>query len=279
MSVVAAAGDCLCIGSHSFSSRLIVGTGKYASYELMREALAVSETQCVTVAVRRERLIDASGKNILDFIDGSRYTILPNTAGCFTADDAVRVARLGREILTQIEQPRRRLGEAGSAGRRQNPAARSHSHAPGHRETGGRRLCRAGLHQRRSGGGQAIEGGRRRQRDAGRQSHRLRAGSANPNAIRICLEYLKQDDPQYPVIVDAGVGTASDVTAAMELGVDGVLLNTGIAHAKDPIEMARAMRLACEAGRLAYLAGRIPKKLYATASSPTEGRIEAKDKG
>jgi thiazole synthase len=98
-------------------------------------------------------------------------------------------------------------------------------------------------------------------------------GVLNPNAIRICLEYLKADDPDYPVIVDAGVGTASDVTAAMELGVDGVLLNTGIAHAKDPLKMAQAMRLAAESGHLAYLAGRIPKKLYATASSPLEGTI------
>ena len=98
----------------------------------------------------------------------------------------------------------------------------------------------------------------------------------NPNAIRICLEYLKDGDPDYPVIIDAGVGTASDVTVAMELGVDGVLLNTGIAHAKDPCRMARAMRLGVEAGRLAWLSGRIPKKLYATASSPTEGTIAAK---
>ena len=100
-------------------------------------------------------------------------------------------------------------------------------------------------------------------------------GVLNPNAIRICLEYLKDGDPAYPVIVDAGVGTASDVAAAMELGVDGVLLNTGIAQAQEPLRMAHAMRLACEAGRLAYLAGRIPKKLYATASSPTEGTIAA----
>lgn len=98
-------------------------------------------------------------------------------------------------------------------------------------------------------------------------------GILNPNALRICMEYLKENDPNYPVIVDAGVGTASDVTFAMELGVDGVLLNTGIAHAKDPIRMAHAMRLACQSGRHAYLAGRIPKKLYATASSPLEGTI------
>jgi len=102
-------------------------------------------------------------------------------------------------------------------------------------------------------------------------------GILNPNALRICLEYLKGDDPDYPVIVDAGVGTASDVTVAMELGVDGVLLNTGIAHAKQPIQMARAMRLATESGRLAFLAGRIPKRLYATASSPLEGTIAANE--
>ena len=109
--------DRLQVGTHTFASRLIVGTGKYATYELMRESLDVSGTECITVAVRRERLIDAAGKNLLDFIDTRRYTILPNTAGCFTADDAVRVARLGREILSQTGQSRRRLGEARSAGR------------------------------------------------------------------------------------------------------------------------------------------------------------------
>jgi thiazole synthase len=101
-------------------------------------------------------------------------------------------------------------------------------------------------------------------------------GVLNPNNIRICLEYLKADDPDYPVIIDAGVGTASDITFAMELGVDGILLNTGIAHARDPVKMARAMNAACEAGRLAYLAGRIPKRLYATASSPEEGVISTR---
>jgi thiazole synthase len=101
-------------------------------------------------------------------------------------------------------------------------------------------------------------------------------GVLNPNAIRICLEYLKENDPDYPVIVDAGVGTASDVTGAMELGVDGVLLNTGIAQAKNPLQMARAMRLAAESGRLAYTAGRIPKRLYATASSPLEGVVSGR---
>jgi thiazole synthase len=280
MSVVAAAGDCLRIGSHSFSSRLIVGTGKYASYELMRQALAVSEARCVTVAVRRERLIDAAGKNILDFIDGSRYTILPNTAGCFTADDAVRVARLGREILTQLNNPGADwvklevLGDAKTllpdpiATLQATEKLVADSFAvlvyTSDDPVVAKRLKAAGAASVMPAGSPIGSG----------------QGVLNPNAIRICLEYLKQDDPQYPVIVDAGVGTASDVTAAMELGVDGVLLNTGIAHAKDPLEMARAMRLACEAGRLAYLAGRIPKKLYATASSPTEGRIDgAKDKG
>ena len=263
----------LTIGSHRFSSRLIVGTGKYANYQLMREALEVSGTQCITVAVRRERLIDASGKNLLDFIDTSRYTILPNTAGCYTADDAVRVARLGREILSQLNNPGADwvklevLGDAKTL--LPDPIATLEATkllvAEGFQvlvyttddPVVARRLKEAGATSVMPAGSPIGSG----------------QGVLNPNAIRICLEYLKAGDPGFPVIVDAGVGTASDVTAAMELGVDGVLLNTGIAHAKDPILMARAMRLATESGRLAYLAGRIPKKLYATASSPVEGTI------
>jgi thiazole synthase len=268
--------DCLKIGSHTFSSRLIVGTGKYASYESMREALTVSGTECITVAVRRERLVDAAGRNILDFIDGSRYTILPNTAGCFTAEDAVRVARLGREILTQLNNPGADwvklevLGDAKTL--LPDPiatlAATEKLVADGFQvlvytsddPVTAKRLKQAGASSVMPAGSPIGSG----------------QGVLNPNAIRICLEYLKDGDPTYPVIVDAGVGTASDVTTAMELGVDGVLLNTGIAHAKDPLTMARAMRLGVEAGRLAFLSGRIPKKLYATASSPTEGTIMGK---
>jgi thiazole synthase len=272
----AAASDSLRIGTHTFCSRLIVGTGKYASYELMREALALSGAECITVAVRRERLIDKEGKNLLDFIDTRRYTILPNTAGCFTADDAVRVARLGREILSQMNNPGADwvklevLGDAKTL--LPDPMATLQATeklvAEGFQvlvytnddPVTAKRLKAAGAASVMPAGSPIGSG----------------QGVLNPNAIRICLEYLKDGDPDYPVIVDAGVGTASDVTVAMELGVDGVLLNTGIAHAKDPLAMARAMRLATEAGRLAWLSGRIPKKLYATASSPLEGTIAAR---
>jgi thiazole synthase len=268
--------DLLKIGSHAFASRLIVGTGKYASYELMRDALAVSGTECITVAVRRERLVDAAGRNILDFIDNSRYTILPNTAGCFTAEDAIRVARLGREILAQLNNPGADwvklevLGDAKTL--LPDPiatlVATEKLVADGFQvlvytsddPVTAKRLKQAGATSVMPAGSPIGSG----------------QGVLNPNAIRICLEYLKDGDSTYPVIVDAGVGTASDVTEAMELGVDGVLLNTGIAHAKDPLNMAQAMRLGIEAGRLAYLSGRIPKKLYATASSPTEGTIMGK---
>ena len=200
------------IGSHTFSSRLIVGTGKYASYEGMREALDISGTECITVAVRRERLIDAQGKNLLDFIDTRRYTILPNTAGCFTADDAIRVARLGREILSQTGQSRRRLGQARSAGRQENAAAR-----PLASLEATEKLVAEGFQVLVYTSDDPVMA--KRLKEAGATSV-MPAGSPigsgqgvlNPNAIRICLEYLKEDDPDYPVIVDAGVGTASDVT-------------------------------------------------------------------
>jgi len=271
-----AAADLLRIGSHTFTSRLIVGTGKYSGYELMRQALAESGTECITVAVRRERLVDAAGKNLLEFIDTARYTILPNTAGCFTAEDAVRVARLGREILAGLGNPGADwvklevLGDAKTL--LPDPLATLQATE---------KLVAEGFQVLVYAGDDPVMA--RRLKAAGAASV-MPAGSPigsgqgvlNPNAIRICLEYLKDGDADYPVIVDAGVGTASDVTAAMELGVDGVLLNTGIAHAKDPCRMAKAMRLGVEAGRLAYLSGRIPKKLYATASSPTEGTIAAK---
>jgi len=273
MAATAKEDDRLRIGSHTFSSRLIVGTGKYASYELMREALHLSGAECITVAVRRERLIDAAGKNLLDFIDTSRYTILPNTAGCFSAEDAVRVARLGREILSQMGNPGADwvklevLGDAKTL--LPDPVATLEAT---------RALVADGFQVLVYTSDDPVVA--KRLKEAGASSV-MPAGSPigsgqgvlNSNAIRICLEYLKAGDPEYPVIVDAGVGTASDVTIAMELGVDGVLLNTGIAHAKDALGMARAMRLAAEAGRLAWLSGRIPKKLYATASSPLEGTI------
>lgn len=265
--------DSLRVGSHTLASRLIVGTGKYSDYDAMAESLALSGTDCITVAVRRERLIDAAGRNLLDFIDTSRYLLLPNTAGCFTADDAIRVARLGREILLGLENPGADWVKLEVLGDTKtllpDPvatlAATEKLVAEGFQvlcyttddPVTAKRLKEAGATSVMPAGSPIGSG----------------QGVLNPNNIRICLEYLKDGDPDYPVIVDAGVGTASDVTIAMELGVDGVLLNTGIAHARDPRGMARAMKAAIEAGRLAYLSGRIPRKLYATASSPDEGTI------
>lgn len=268
--------ETLTIGNHTLQSRLIVGTGKYASHEQMQESLERSGTDCITVAVRRERLIDAAGNNLLDFIDTDRYTLLPNTAGCFNADDAVRVARLGREILLGLENP-------GADWVKLEVLADTKTLLPDPVATieATERLVADGFQVLCYSTDDPIIA--RRLKAAGATSV-MPAGSPigsgqgvlNPNNIRICMEYLKAGDPDYPVIVDAGVGTASDVTQAMELGVDGVLLNTGIAHAQDPLRMAEAMRLGIEAGRLAYLSGRIPKKLYATASSPEEGVITAK---
>ena len=278
MTLVEPATDLLQLGTHRFTSRLIVGTGKYADYEIMGEALSRSGTECITVAVRRERLIDAAGNNLLDFIDTSRYTLLPNTAGCFTADDAIRVARLGREILLG-------LGNPGADWVKLEVLADKRTLLPDPIATleATERLVADGFQVLCYTTDDPVVA--KRLKAAGATSV-MPAGSPigsgqgvlNPNNIRICLEYLKEDDPTYPVIVDAGVGTASDVTVAMELGVDGVLLNTGIAHAKDPLKMADAMRHATEAGRLAYLAGRIPKRLYATASSPEEGVISFRPK-
>ena len=270
------AADGLQIGNHSFSSRLIVGTGKYSSYDGMRQALDISGTQCITVAVRRERLIDSQGKNLLDFIDTKRYTILPNTAGCFTAEDAIRVARLGREILSQLDNPGADWVKLEVLG-----DTRTLLPDPVASLAATEKLVAEGFHVLVYTSDDPVVAKRLKQAGA---TSVMPAGSPigsgqgvlNPNALRICLEYLKENDPDYPVIVDAGVGTASDVTVAMELGADGVLLNTGIAHAKQPRQMAEAMRLACRSGRLAYLAGRIPKKLYATASSPLEGVIQSR---
>ena len=265
--------DPLNIGTHSLASRLIVGTGKYATYAQMAEALERSGADCITVAVRRERLIDADGNNLLDHVDPQRYTILPNTAGCFNADDAVRVARLGREILSD-------LGNDGADWVKLECLADKRTLLPDPIETvkATEQLVDDGFQVLVYSSDDPVVAKRLKQAGA---ASVMPAGSPigsgqgvlNANSIRICLEYLKEDDPNYPVIVDAGVGAASDVAAAMELGVDGVLLNTAIAHARDPLRMADAMRAACQAGRDSYLSGRIPKRLYATASSPEEGVI------
>lgn len=263
------------VGTFTFRSRLFTGTGKYATYDLMRDSLAASGCEVTTVAVRRERLVDAQGRNLLDYLDLSRYTILPNTAGCFSADDAIRHARLARELLTN-------LGNPGAEWVKLECLADKKTLLPDPIDTlrATETLVKEGFQVLVYTTDDPILASRLKAAGA---ASVMPAGSPigsgqgvlNPNNIRIILEYLKDGDPDYPVIVDAGVGTASDVSAAMELGCDGVLLNTAIASAKDPVRMAWAMRYACEAGRLAYLAGRIPKKLYATASSPMEGQIQA----
>ena len=257
--------DELKIGKYTFKSRLIVGTGKYETFPLMAEALEASGAEVVTVAVRRVNLTDRSKESLLDYIDRKRYTILPNTAGCFTAEDAVRAARLAREVgfsdLVKLEV----LGDEKTLLPDPVETLRATETLV---EEGFTVLCYTSDDPIMA----------KRLEDAGATSV-MPAGAPigsgqgilNRNNILIILESLK-----VPVIVDAGVGTASDVTVAMELGCDGVLLNTGIAGAKDPVRMARAMKHAIEAGREAYLAGRIPKKLYAKASSPVDGVIAAK---
>ena len=261
------------VGPFAFRSRLFTGTGKFATYDLMRECMTASGCEVTTVAVRRERLIDAAGHSILDFLDLSKLTILPNTAGCFSADDAIRHARLARELLKGLENP-------GANWVKLECLADKRTLLPDPIDTlkATEQLVKEGFTVLVYSSDDPVLA--KRLKEAGAASV-MPAGSPigsgqgilNPNNIRICLEYLKENDPDYPVIVDAGVGTASDVSVAMELGCDGVLLNTAIASAKDPVRMAWAMRYATDAGRLAYLAGRIPQKLYATASSPTEGVI------
>src|SRR5712692_974026 len=261
------------IGSFIFQSRLITGTGKYANYDLMRAGLAASGCEVTTVAVRRERLVDKQGRNILDYLDLKRYTILPNTAGCFSAEDALRHARLARELLGNLGNPGADWVKLECLG-----DAKTLLPDPVDTLKATEQLVKEGFQVLVYTSDDPIVA--RQLKRAGAASV-MPAGSPigsgqgvlNPNNIRIILEYLKDGDPDYPVIVDAGVGTASDVTVAMELGCDGVLLNTGIAHAKNPLHMAHAMRHACESGRHAHLAGRIPRKLYAQASSPMEGRI------
>jgi thiazole synthase len=239
----------------------------------MAESLEASGAHCVTVAVRRERLYDSVGENIFDHLDLDRYILLPNTAGCYNAEDAVRSARLGREILRGLENPGADwvklevLGDAKTL--LPDPVATLQATE---------RLVAEGFQVLCYTSDDPVMA--RRLKEAGAVSV-MPAGSPigsgqgilNPNNLRICLEYLKEDDPGYPVIVDAGVGCASDVAIAMELGADGVLLNSAIARARDPIGMARAMHHAVQAGRLSYLSGRIPKRLYGTASSPEEGII------
>lgn len=264
------------VGKHQFSSRLIVGTGKYETLELMQQSLVASGAECVTVAVRREKLYGREGKNLLDYIDLERFTLLPNTAGCYTAEDAVRVARMGREILRVLENPGAdwvKLEVLGDSKTLLPDPLATLQACKALVEDGFQVLCYTSddpimaVRLKAAGAASVMPAG---------SPIGSGQGILNPNNLRIILEYLKSDDPDYPVIVDAGVGTASDVSMAFELGADGVLLNTAIAHARDPIMMSEAMKHATLAGRQAYLAGRIPKRLYATASSPEEGIIRSR---
>lgn len=259
------------IGGREFNSRLFVGTGKYKDFDTMRAALDRSGCEVVTVAVRRERLFNDRGESLLDALDTRRYTILPNTAGCFSAEDAIRVARLGRELLDQLDNPGAGWVKLEVLGDRKTllPDPMGTVEAT-------RQLVKDGFQVLAYTSDDPIAA--LRIKEAGATSV-MPAGSPigsgqgilNRSNIILCLELLKHGDAAYPVIVDAGVGSASDVSLAMELGADGVLLNTAIAHAQDPVAMARAMGLACESGLLSYRAGRIPRKLYASASSPWEG--------
>jgi thiazole synthase len=249
------------IGPLELSSRLILGTGKYPSNEVMRAAHEASGTEMVTVAVRR---VDISGKagSLLDFVDRKKIKLLPNTAGCYTADDAIRTAFLAREAglseLIKLEV----IGDEKTL----MPDVIATLEAA-------RVLVKEGFVVLPYVTDDVVLA--KRLEDAGCAAVMPLAapigsglGVRNPYNLLLIKEAVK-----VPVIVDAGVGTASDAAIAMELGVDGILMNTAIAGAKDPVRMARAMRLAVEAGREAALAGRIPKKLYATASSPIEGLI------
>jgi thiazole synthase len=265
--------DALVVGGKRFTSRLILGTGKYHTFDIMNQALDASGCEVVTVAVRRERLFNAQGQSLLDALDVSRYTILPNTAGCFSAEDAVRVARLGRELLEQLNNPGAGWVKLEVLGDKKtllpDPAGTLEACKELVKD-GFQVLCYtsddpiAAVRLKEAGATSVMPAG---------SPIGSGQGVLNPLNISLCLELLKQGDPTYPVIVDAGVGSASDVAVAMELGADGVLLNTAVAHAKDPVIMARAMKLACECGHFSRLGGRIPRKRYASASSPWDGAI------
>lgn len=245
------------LGGKEFTSRLLVGTGKYSTFAIMKEALEASGAEIVTVAVRRVNLDNRGEESLLDHLDRKKYTLLPNTAGAYSAKEAIRLAHLARasglsemiklEVLgdeqTLLPDPIGTLEATRELVKEGFTVLAYTSDDP----VMAKRLEEAGAHSVMPAGAPIGSG----------------QGILNKNNIRIILERA-----EVPIIVDAGVGTASDVTIAMELGCDGVLLNTGVALARDPVSMAKAMRYAVMAGRLAYLSGRIPKKLYATASSP-----------
>jgi thiazole synthase len=254
--------DPLVIAGRSFQSRLIVGTGKYPSHPVMVQAHEASGAEMVTVAIRRVNISDRSRESLLDYIDTSRYTLLPNTAGCYTADEAVRTARLAREaglshwIKLEVIGDEKTLFPDNEALLEATRVLVKEGFVVLPYTTDDPVVCRkledAGAAAVMPLGAPIGSG----------------LGIQNTNNIRIIREFS-----HVPVIVDAGVGTASDASLAMELGADAVLMNTAIAGAREPVTMAHAMRLAVEAGRLAYTAGRIPRRMYANASSPVEGLV------
>jgi len=253
--------DSFVVGGREFRSRLIVGTGKYPSFQVMREAHEASGADMVTVAVRRVDLKARGPENLLDHIDKSVF-ILPNTAACYTADEAVRTARLGREAGLSHWVKLEVIGDEKTL----YPDIEGLLAAT-------RALVREGFVVLPYTTDDVVAA--KKLEDAGAAAVMplgapIGSGLGIQNRINILLI---KEAVRVPVIVDAGVGTASDATVAMELGADGVLMNTAIALAKEPVRMAGAMRKAVEAGRDAFLAGRIPRKMYATASSPLEGVI------
>ncbi|MGH7166918.1 MAG: thiazole synthase [Nitrospiraceae bacterium] len=255
-------GDRLVIAGREFKSRLWVGTGKYKDFVETKKAIDTAGADVVTVAVRRVNITDRSKENLLDYLDPTKYTILPNTAGCYTVEDALRYARLARAAgisdLVKLEV----IGDE----RTLFPDTAGLIEAA-------KILVKEGFIVLPYTNDDPVVA--KKLVDIGCPAVMPLAapigsglGIRNPYNLKIILETVK-----VPVIVDAGVGTASDATLAMEYGADAVLMNTAIAGARDPIAMAEAMKYAVEAGRLAYKAGRIPRKLYATASSPIEGML------
>jgi len=255
--------DPFVLAGKEYHSRLIVGTGKYKDFDENRRAVEASGAEIVTVAVRRVNITDPTKENLLDYIDPKKYTILPNTAGCYTVEDALRTCRLAREAgvgnMVKLEV----IGDQRTL----------FPDIPGTIEAA-KQLVKEGFIVLPYILDDPISC--KKLEDIGCAAVMPLAapigsglGIRNPYNLRIILEHSR-----VPVIVDAGVGTASDAAVALEIGCDAVLMNTAIAEAKDPILMAEAMRLGVEAGRKAYLAGRMPKKLYASASSPMDGRIE-----
>jgi thiazole synthase len=255
--------DRIVIAGREFRSRLFVGTGKYRSNQEMARCHEASGAEVVTVAVRRVNLTGRSKESMLDYLDRSKYFLLPNTAGCYTADEAIRAARLAREaglsgwVKLEVIGDERTLfpDNQGLLEATRVLVKEGFTVLPYTNDDliNARRLIDAGAAAVMPLGAPIGSG----------------LGIQNLNNLRIMREMITG----VPLIVDAGVGTASDVAVAMELGYDGVLLNTAIAAAGDAVKMAEAMNLACQAGRLAYLAGRMPRKMYATASSPVEGVV------